>query len=79
MIDLYKAANLNQLKPKHESDDELSGGRVSTETTPNHLDKDKMQTFPIDDNNFEERLLVSPNEHSDSKTRPSFEEVTGIN
>jgi len=42
MIDLYKSAHLNQLKPpKHESDDELSGGRVSTETTPNHLDKDK--------------------------------------
>lgn len=81
MIDLFKKRNLNtQLTSKKETneDDEQLSGRASTETTPNHLDQDKAQTFPIEDDLFEERLL-SPMEAGQANNRPSFEDVTGIN
>ena len=78
VIDLFKQRHLNgQFAPKKErNDDENSGGRASTETTPNNQD-DKMHTFAIEDDNFDDRLL-SPMD-ADSKSRPSFEEVSGIN
>ena len=80
VIDLFKQRHMTgHFAPKKEqqrNDDENSGGRASTETTPNNHD-DKVHTFAIEDDIFEERLL-SPMD-ADSKARPSFEEVTGIN
>lgn len=61
MIDLYKQRHINgDLAPKKEtSDDENSGGRVSTNATPNNEDF-KAHTFAIEDDGVFDEHLLSP-------------------